>query len=182
MTKKKIQEIEEIIIEDLKNEECKLQELQVHIDSIKTEVDHLYNKLYVKEPKHFSSRDIVKSFFGALLIGFTFVFKGLLIDISMSLPWFNISLIILSTFILLGIEIYVIGYAKVQNKSERKLGQFIFKRLVTMYVISLFVSSFLLFIFGFVLLSGSPEQFVKLIFVVAMPCAVGSVIPSMLKK
>jgi uncharacterized membrane protein len=182
MQKDKFADIENLIIEDLKKEEFEIQELKKHIESIKMEVDELHSKVCLKEPKHFSSKNIAESFFGALLIGFTFVFKGLLIDVSINLPWSNIIMIIFSTILILAVEIYFIGYRKVQNKKERKLGQFMFKRMLTMYLISLFVSSFLLFIFGFLSLVGTMEQYLKLIFVVAMPCAVGSVIPNMLKK
>ncbi|MFO7710881.1 MAG: DUF2391 family protein [Candidatus Woesearchaeota archaeon] len=149
---------------------------------IKCEVDSLYDKFIDKKIQHFSKRDVINAIYGALVIGLTFVFKGLMVEIGMSLPWFNILMIVFSTLLILSSEIYFVGYSRVKDKKHRPLGQFMAKRLVTMYTISLSVSVFLLLIFGFMLHMGSLENFIKLVFVIAMPCAIGAAIPSMLKS
>ena len=167
--------IEADILDELKREE-------EEIVRIKDEVDKLCEKIIEKPIKPFSGKDIVHALFGALVIGLTFVFKGLLIEVGLNLPWQNIVIIIITTLLILTCEIYFIGYSRVKNKKERPVGQFIFKRLVTMYTIAFLVSLLLLSIFGFLTLSGSLGNFFKLVFVIAMPCSVGAAIPNMLKQ
>lgn len=166
--------IEEQIIAEVKKEELEVEE-------IRSEINRLSDKLLEKKIDHFSKKDITNAIFGALIIGLTFVFKGLLIDVGMHLPWANVVMIITVTLFILTSEIYYIGYSRVTDKNERPFGQFLMKRLFAMYMIALVISFFLLYLFGFVYLVTSGANFVKLIFVVAMPCAVGAAIPSMLK-
>lgn len=165
--------VEREILEDIRREEHELRKMRVNMD-------YLRHKLLDEDLDYFSSRDINHAFFGALIIGLTFVFKGLLIEIGMQLPWKNVLLIILATLLILTSEIYYVGYAKVRDKERRPFFQFWIKRLTAMYVIAIVVSFFLLYLFGFMMQSGNPENFMKLVFVVAMPCAIGTAIPSML--
>ncbi len=50
-----------------------------------------------------------------------------------------------------------------------------------MYMIAIVVSFFLLYLFGFKIHAASIDSFMKLVFIVAMPCAVGAAIPNMLR-
>jgi uncharacterized membrane protein len=166
-------------INEVKNE---LDEIHnKYICTLKQEVDEIHSNFINPEVHHFSKSDIIHAFFGALIIGLTFIFKGLLIDVGMNLPWFNIFIIIIETLVLLSITIYFIGYRKVKDKKSRPFPQFLAKRIVTMYSISLLISILLLASFGFLNLAGSFENFVKLIFLIAMPCAIGAIVPSMFK-
>jgi len=171
---RKKKQLEETIIADLKKEEKEVEEIRL-------EINKLTDKLIEKRLDRFSKKDITNSLFGALIIGLTFVFKGLLIEVGMNLPWSNICMIITVTLFILTTEIYFVGYCRVKDIKTRPFGQFLFKRLFTMYLLALVVSFFLLYLFGFIYLSGSLENFLKLIFVVAMPCAIGAAIPNMLK-
>lgn len=165
--------VEREILEDIRREEHEVRK-------IKTNIDYLRHKLIEQDLDHFSSSDINHAFFGALIIGLTFVFKGLLIEIGMQLPWQNVLMIVIATLLILTSEIYYVGYARVKHKERRPFFQFWLKRLTAMYVIAIVVSFFLLYLFGFMMQSDTPEHFMKLVFVVAMPCAIGTAIPSML--
>lgn len=151
------------------------------VEEIKHELELITEKLVEKKLDRFSKKDITNALFGALTVGLTFCFKGLLIEVGMSLPWSNVIMIITMTLFILTTEIYFIGYSHVKDVTNRPFGEFLVKRLFTMYAVALVVSFFLLFLFGFMYLSGSLENFVKLIFVVAMPSAIGAAIPNLLK-
>lgn len=152
-----------------------LHDVEHHVELIK-------KKLIEREIEHFSVRDLLNSFFGSLIVGLTFMFKGLLIDIGTTLPWKNVVMIVISTLIILCLEVYFIGYSRVRDKHTRKLGQFVLKRVTATYVISLSVSFFLLYLFGMLRYLGTAEHFVKLSFIISMPCAIGAAIINLLQR
>ena len=116
------------------------------------------------------------------MIGSTFLFNGLLIQVGLNVPWENVAIILTSTLFILSAQIYFIGYKRVENKKERPFGQFLMKRLITIYGIALVVSFYLLFIFGFERLIGSFDNMIKLTLVMSMPCSIGAAIGDLLKK
>ncbi|MEM3127357.1 MAG: DUF2391 family protein [Candidatus Woesearchaeota archaeon] len=132
-------------------------------------------------PEHFGRKDIVRSFFGAMLFGLTFVFKGLLFQISKNLQEFHIFLIILTTIIVLTLEIYFIGYSRVENKKQRPFGQFWFKRIAVFYAVAIFTTLGLIYIYG---LADSLTTFeeVQLVIALSLPCAVGASLADLLKQ
>ncbi len=155
------------------------------INQIKKGVDELKERLLMQEPAHFSSRDFVDAFFGALFLGITFSVKGLLIDVSMSLTQLNIAMIVLATLAILTAEIYFIGYSRVRKKSERRFGQFWFKRIIAFYFVAIITAIFLVYIFGLNNLpemNGSVPNLVNLVVVISMPCAIGAAITDLIKK
>ena len=155
------------------------------IDQVKKGVDELRSHLLIKEPEHFSAKDIVSAFFGALFLGMTFSIKGLLIRISQGLNDTNVALIILSTLVILTAEIYFIGYSRVTKKPERKFGQFWIKRIFAFYLVALITSLFLVYVFGLNHLQEIaniyPNIF-KLVILISMPCAIGAAVADLLKK
>ena len=58
---------------------------QQEIIKIEHKLNSLYEKLLEKRPSHFRTRDIVNAFFASLLFGLTFIFKGALIQIALTL-------------------------------------------------------------------------------------------------
>ena len=151
---------------------------------IENDVNYMKEKILEKRPSHFSKRDIINAFVGSLILGLTFILKGSLIKTAVNLKTFHIELIIGSTLAMLMIEIYFISYSRVKNKSERRLGQFMTKRLFTLYSITLIVSFYLIYILN---LNNSEYiknflDVMKVAVVVAMPCAIGAAIPSLLKQ
>ncbi len=156
--------------------------LSFEIDELRQEVKLLREKLVNKTPEHFSKRNVLSIFSGALFFGLTFMFKGLLVDIAINMPLGNVLLVIASTIMILMGQIYFIGYERVPDKKSRPWGQFILKRLVASYFIALIVSFYLSFIFGIMLVAGSPLAFAKLVLVLSMPCAVGGAIGDLLHK
>lgn len=131
-------------------------------------------------PEHFSSRDIVRSFFGAAFIGVTFVFSKYLVELAPQLDVQRLILIILSTVAILTLEIYYIGYQRVQDP-QRKFFQFWFKRLVTFYVVAILVSAYLSYIYSLTTVVGG-ENVIKLVIAMSMPCAIGASITDLMKK
>ena len=136
-----------------------------------------------KVPEHFSRQGIMKAFFGALIVGLTFVLKGLLLDVSQRLTSLHLAFIIITTFSILTAEIYFIGYMRVKKteKEERKFGQFWLKRIAAFYSIALIVSVGLVYLYGINLfLSGGDTA--RVIIALSLPCAVGASLADLLKK
>ena len=160
-----------------------MREEEKELKIIKKEVDLLKTKLLEKRPSHFSKRDIINAFFGALLIGLTFSVKGALIKTAEGLNAIHIMLIVISTIIILVGEIYFIGYSRVSDKNRRKPGQFIMKRLTTLYFIAIIVSIYLVYIMGiYTQLENGLYDVYKLVVLLSMPCAIGAAIPSLMKQ
>ncbi len=150
-------------------------------DQIKKDVQLLKDRLLERKPEKFSSKDIARAFFGALVIGATFVFTSGLISVVKNITWVNVFLVIISTIVLLIAEIYFIGWSRVKGEKGRNVYEFTLKRLPTFYVISILVSLFYTYIFGINHLV-SPAEATKLIFLIAMPCSIGAAIGDLLKK
>ena len=146
------------------------------------DVEILKRHLVEREIEHFSVRDILNTFFGAFIVGLTFMLKGLLIEIGTSLPWINVFLIVTTTLFILSMQVYFIGYTRVKNKHARKLGQFLVKRVITTYTVSLIVSFFLLYLFGMVRYLITLENVMRLGFILSMPCAIGAAIVNLIKR
>lgn len=153
------------------------------IDNIAKDVKELKERLFEKEPEHFSVGDLINSFFGALILGLTFTLKGLLIDIGLRLTQTNVIAIIVSTVVILTAEIYFIGYSTVRRKKERPFGQFWLKRILTFYVVAFIVSGLLVYIYGIPNLPGITEaNILKIVVAISMPCAIGAAVGDLLKR
>ncbi|MEM4230807.1 MAG: DUF2391 family protein [Candidatus Pacearchaeota archaeon] len=156
------------------------------LDKIEKEVEELHNRLLIAEPSHFSTRDLVDAFFGALFLGITFTIKGLLVEVSLILTKFNIIFIIISTLLILTAEIYFIGYSRVTKKAERKFFQFWFKRIFAFYFVSLLTATFLVYLFGLnnlpQVIANNNYTVLKMIILISMPCSIGAAITDLLKK
>ncbi len=152
------------------------------IQQIAKDVKHIKAHLIEKVPDHFSKKHLIGAFFGAMLLGLTFMFKGLLYQISLSLTTFRLVLIVVATIIALSAEIYFIGYARVKNKTKRSFGQFWLKRISTYYFIALFVAALLVFIYGIHAFTGTWTNTFKVIISVSFPCAVGAAAADLLEK
>lgn len=146
------------------------------------DVEILKRRLVEREIEHFSVRDILNAFFGAFIVGLTFMLKGLLIEIGTSLPWINVFLIVTTTLFILSMQVYFIGYTRVKNKHTRKLGQFLVKRVIATYAVSLFVSFFLMYLFGMGRYLVTTENIMRLGFILSMPCAIGAAIVHLIKR
>jgi len=152
------------------------------IDDIANDVKILRERLVEKVPSHFTMRQIIVAFFGALFFGFTFVLKGLLLDVGLRLDAVQITVITLATWIILTAEIYFVGYHRVPDKNKRHFGQFWAKRFITYYLIAIFVSFLLLSVYGLTAIAGSPENMAKLVIAVSFPAAIGAAASDLLGK
>ncbi len=154
------------------------------IEFIEQQIRLIEEKLLDRVPDHFGTRDAVNAFFGALIIGITFILKGATVSTAVGLDLLHTELIIGATLAILFIEIYFIGYSRVKNKSQRKLGQFMTKRLLSLYAITVLISFMLVYLMN---LDHSPYvhsfmDVMKIVVVVAFPCSIGAAVPSLLKK
>jgi len=153
-----------------------LNEIDADLKTIKREISG------EQEPELFSLKDIMRAFFGALFLGFGFVFSKLLFEASMGLGWASIITIVISTILIISAEIYFIGYERVKEKGKRKFLQFWAKRFFAFYPIGIIVSYYLVAVFGLLGQVGSTENAIKLILAVSMPCSIGAAISDLLKK
>jgi len=159
--------------------------LKEEIDEIKEDVEKIEKTLLDRSPRHFSTRDIVNAFFGALIIGLTFILKGAAVSTAINLKTIHIIFIILSTILILSAETYFIAWTKVKNKKQRGLGQFLLKRVTTMFVVAFVVSVYLVYVFGVnnqQFIANNPLNVLKMVILIGMPCAVGAAIPGLLVK
>lgn len=157
---------------------------QHEIEKIEEDIDLLRGKLVEKYPSHFSKRDIINTFFGALIIGLTFIMKGAVVQTAEHLTKTNAMLIVVSTIVILTSEIYWIGYSRVSSaeRRHRNFFQFWTKRLVTLYGIAIIVSIYLVYIFGVDKFFSSQQGVFNVVILLSMPCAIGAAIPHLLKK
>jgi len=169
--------VEEKLIKDVREE-------KKEIECIEHEIKMIRERLLDRVPERFSKRDLINAFFGSLTIGITFILKGATVRTAVGLDLFHTELVIASTLAILFIEIYFIGYSRVKNKCQRKLGQFMTKRLFALYGVVILTSIFLVY-----LLNLNQSEYVnssmdvmKIVVVVAFPCAIGAAVPSLLKK
>ena len=94
-------------------------------------------------------------------------------------------MITISTLLILMGETYFIGYRRVKDPKKRPLGQFMVKRVSTLYLVAILVTLYLVYIFGInnqELVGNDPLSIIKICFLISMPCAIGAAIPSLLKK
>lgn len=155
------------------------------IEEIKKDVKKIETVLLDRTPPHFSAKDIVNAFFGALIIGLTFILKGAVVATAINLTPTHIFAILMSTVLTLIAETYFISWTKVKNKKGRGLAQFLLKRVSALFVVAFVVSTYLVYILGvnnLGLIANSPINVMKLIVLVSMPCAVGAAIPGLLTK
>jgi len=152
------------------------------IDQIAEDVKTIRERLIERIPAHFTIRQIVVAFFGALFFGFTFVLKGLLLDVGLRLDTFQLTLITICTWVILTAEIYFVGYHRVPDKDKRHFGQFWAKRIFTYYFISLFVAYLLLSVYGITAIAGSAINISKLVIAVSFPAAIGAAASDLLGK
>ena len=154
------------------------------IHDIDSQVHILREGLLERTPSKFGAKDIARSFFGALVVAFTFVLKGSVVRTSIHFTKFNSFAILFVSVFLLVIEIYYFGYRKIKDKSSRKLGQFIMKRLPTSYLISLIVSAGLVFLYGLDHdpLIMSSRDIINVIIAISLPASIGAGFSDLLKK
>jgi uncharacterized membrane protein len=150
-----------------------LRKIQDELNTIK--------RIIEKKPERFAfQKEVGRAFFGALLVGVIFIFKGALFTIAQNINWSHIILMILSTILILVLGIYFIGYLRVKGEEGRNAFEFILKRLPTIYTISFLVSVFLIYLFGIdEIFTGNIW---KLIFIVTLPCSTGAAVADLLKK
>ncbi|MBI4145846.1 DUF2391 family protein [Candidatus Woesearchaeota archaeon] len=152
------------------------------INQIADDTRVLRERLVEKVPARFGMRHLVSAFFGALFFGFTFVLKGLLIEVGINLSGANLLLITFATFAILSAEIFFVGYSRVPDKHKRPFGQFWRKRIIAYYGIALFVSFLLLSVYGIPEIVGSSWLTFKLVIAISLPAAVGAAMADLLGK
>jgi uncharacterized membrane protein len=162
-----------------------LAEEKKEICALERNLENIKEKLITKNPSKFSIKDVVNAFFGALLIGLTFAFKGGLVALATNIDYQHLVVMVFVTLFILVFQIYFISYARVPNKNERKFLSFMIKRLVVLYSVSMFVTIGLVFLLNLnnnPLVGNDPIIIRNLIIVISFPCAIGAAIPGLLKK
>ena len=134
--------------------------------------------------EHFSSKDIVISFFGAFLVAAGFMFKGNLLRISQELDTLHLFLLFFASLVVLSAEIYFLGYSRVKNKMERPFFQFLVKRVTTIYLVSLLVCIALVMLYDInsIIANGNHLNIIKIIIAVSFPGSIGAAATDLFKK
>jgi uncharacterized membrane protein len=152
------------------------------IIAIRESISKMKESILDKEPSHFSRKEILKITFGSLAIGFAFIFSSALIKIAINLDLIHLELIILFTMGLLIAEIYFVWSNMVKDKAQRKFSEFLTKRLISLYLVAIISSFFLIYILNIDSQLLSFYDIMKLVVMMSMPCSVGAALPSMLKQ
>lgn len=176
-----MQKKKKINLEDLENLIC---EEKRELNNLEHSVFNIKKELLDRTPTKFGFRDIARSFFGALIISFGFVLKGAMVRTAVRMTEVHLFFIIFVSIIILILEVYYFGYRKIKDKHERKIFQFIAKRVPTFYLISLLVSTGIVFIYGVnndILVNEGMDVF-KIIIAVSFPASLGAGFSDLLKK
>ncbi len=150
-----------------------------HIKKIRKDIEIIKERIVIKTPTHFSLYHVFVSFFGALILGQTFVLKGLLYSVSYSLSPVHIFAIVFVTLFVLSAEIYYVGYRRVRDKRKRHFGQFWFKRISTYLLIAFIISFGLIFLYN---LNSSLDHTLKIVVAMSFPCAVGASLADLVER
>jgi len=152
------------------------------IEDMEVIVNKLKEKIVDKTPSHFSMKVVFNALFGSLLFGLTFILKGALIQTALRLENIHVFLIISSSILIIIGEIYFLGYSRIKDRKERRPGQFIIKRFLTLFLVSIGVAFFLVYIFGINKQVESFYNVLKVVVMTMMPCAVGAGFSSLFKE
>jgi len=166
-------------VEQIKRE---LDIVKFETDLIKNDVERVKDKLIDHTPEHFSRQDTIRASIGALFLGFSVLFSGNLVNLTMTIPEYHMIFIVIGTIIILTLEIYIIGYSRVTDKVTRRFGQFWFKRLALFYMTGIIISVVLAFTFGLQYVLPDKLHMLNLIIIVSAPCAIGASLGDLLKK
>ncbi len=159
---------------------AELEQEEMDLTEIRELVAKMKEKIIDKEPNYFSKKDILKIAFGSLAVGFAFIFSSALIKTALNLDVFHIELIIISTLVLLILQIYFVWFNLVKDKTKRKFGEFLTKRLTTLYIVAILSSFFLIYIFNIDSQLLTFLDVMKLVVMMSMPCSLGAAIPSLI--
>jgi len=156
--------------------------IKFETDLIKNDVEKLKDKLIDHTPEHFSKQDLVRSAIGSLFLGFSVLFSGNIANLAIKIPPAHLQIIVLATLLILTIEIHIIGYSRVVDKTSRKFGQFWMKRITTFYLTALIMATLLASIFGLYYILPDGTSFFHLIIILSAPCSIGASLGDLLKK
>ena len=152
------------------------------IDDINYKIDNLKTALLDRYPKHFSLRNIVDSFFAALIVGLTFVLKGATVDVAVALETINIVLIMIFTITIIVLQIHFVSYSRVQHKEERRALPFIAKRMISILIVSFVVAAGLVYMLAIPKQLANFSSVCNVIMLLTSICAIGSAIPGLMLK
>ncbi|MFW5991496.1 MAG: DUF2391 family protein [Candidatus Nanoarchaeia archaeon] len=165
--------------------EREIEDEKKELELLESHVERIRETLLEKVPQKFSKRDVINAFFGSLILGLTFVLKGGIIETSLNLTPIHLTIIVIATLLILMSEIYLISYSRVKDRTARRAGQFIAKRLLTLYTITIITTVFLVYLLNLnnnPLVENSFGNVVRLVVINSFPCAIGAAVPSLLKK
>ena len=152
------------------------------IHQIANDTRLLREQLVEKVPGHFDMRHVISAWLGSLFFGFTFVLKGLLLEIGLRLDNIHLALLVIATLTIISAEIYFVGYARVPDKQKRRFFQFWIKRISAYYGIAIFTSFLLLSVYGITTFIPDPKLIFKLVIAISFPAGVGAAAGDLLKR
>jgi uncharacterized membrane protein len=96
-----------------------------------------------KEPHHFTKEDLARSFFGSFIVSLSFIFAGALVGIALRMSPFHVFCVLLITFVILTLEIYLMSYKYVNDRKKRPFLEFWAKRFFSI-ILSSYIAIFIL--------------------------------------
>ena len=134
-----------------------------------------------REPHHFSYADLGKAMLGSFVFALTFLFKGSMVSFAKQMQVSHVIAVIIATFLIVTIEIYILSYRFVKNRQERPFYEFWAKRFFAIVISSVIVICAVIYIYGVNAMLTAPEM-VKLVSAIFMPAAIGGAAVEVLKK
>lgn len=138
--------------------------------------------LRLSPPEYFSMKDVARSFFGSLLLAFTFIFSSRLVEQTKLMTSAHVLFIIVATLVILTVEIYFIGYARVPNRRNRPFYEFWAKRIVTFYLVAWVVSFGVALLYAFNSVFPSLTGLAVFAVGVSLPASIGAAFADLLRS
>jgi uncharacterized membrane protein len=164
------------------NIDKELMDQKNEIDDINYKLTRLTETILDKYPKHFGIRNVIDSLFAALLVGLTFILKGATVRTALNLKLFNVISILIFTLIIILLQVYFVSYSRVRSREERPVVPFIAKRMISIVLVSIFVSLLLIYLLGINNEVGSFDGIMKVTLLLSSITAIGSAIPGLMIK
>lgn len=149
------------------------------LEKLESLEENLKDQLKEKPIKKITSRDFYRSIVGAFfgVLGHFAFFYG--IEISENISMFRASMLYIVAFIIGAIFLYMTGYRKIQKNRTLK---YIPLRLLIIYLTSVAVVIFVLFLFGFISTHTTFEELFKTVATVSILAVIGSVTADLIGK
>ncbi len=136
----------------------------------------------VKEPHHFTHKDMIRAFFGSFIVAITFLFKGSMVQFAIHMNISNTISVAILTCVLLTLEIYILSYKYVKEKRKRPFLEFWAKRFFSILFTSFISIYILMFVYGIDTLVSTNIELFKICMAIMLPSTVAGGAMEIIRK